>query len=98
MYPEDWITKVISSGVACGPSCSFTMDMFVEEFIDKCYDLQRTIFLKHRPEKSSALKAASIPYIQQQWEFLHIILKYNQIYLSYKEIVGFKCSNLTDSL
>lgn len=60
MYLELWITKFISRGVDCVPLCSFTMDMIVEEFIAKCCDLQRTIFLKHGPEKSSAFKAASM--------------------------------------
>lgn len=50
MYLERWITKFIYKGVDCMPSRYFTMDMFVEEFIAKCCDLQKTVFLQHRPE------------------------------------------------
>jgi len=80
------------------PSCYSTTDMFVEEYIAKCCDLQRTVFLKHGPEKNSALISAGKH--SRYSALMRIPSHYSNItkYICHiRKLWDFKCSNLTDS-
>lgn len=67
------------------PSHYFPNDVFVEEFISSVI-YKKQYFSKMDLNKT---QQASIPGIQQWWKFLHTLFKYNQIYFSQQEIVGF---------